>query len=258
VANGIESPTVRYPTWNPVLFQPEGGPLTLYYKVGPNPDQWWGMVMASPDEGKTWGQSSRLPDGILGAIKNKPVQLPDGTILSPSSDESNGWSVHFERSTDNGETWARIPVADLSGEWGGIQPTILLHPDGRIQALCRTRGGRVTETWSSDKGLTWSRPEQTALPHANSGIDAVTLRDGRHLLVYNHVQGAAFEFGPRSPLNVALSSDGKQWERTVDLETEPGEFSYPAVIQGRDGMVHITYTWNRKRIQYVVLDPEKL
>lgn len=258
VANGVESPAVRYPTWNPVLFLPKGGPLTLYYKVGPNPDNWWGMVMTSPDEGKTWGKPSRLPDNILGAIKNKPVQLADGTILSPSSDESQGWSVHFERSTDNGKTWTRIPVEDLSNEWGGIQPTILFHPDGRLQALCRSRGGKVTETWSSDQGLTWSRVAPTAIPHANSGIDAVTLQDGRHLLVYNHVQGKPLEFGPRSPLNVALSRDGKHWDRTLDLETEPGEYSYPAVIQAKDGKVHITYTWNRKKVRYVVLDVGKL
>lgn len=258
VANGVESPAVRYPTWNPVLFLPKGGPLTLYYKVGPNPDAWWGMVMTSPDEGKTWNKPSRLPDGILGAIKNKPVQLADGTILAPSSDEEGGWRVHFERSTDNGKTWTRIPADDLSGEWGGIQPTILIHPDGRLQALCRTRGGRITETWSTDKGLTWSRVTQTTLPHANSGIDAVTLQDGRFLLVYNHVQGAAYEFGPRFPLNLGLSRDGKQWDRVVDLETEPGEYSYPAIIQAKDGKVHITYTWKRKRIRYVVVDVKKL
>ena len=257
VANGVESAAVRYPTWNPVLFLPKDGLLKLYYKVGPNPDKWWGMVMTSPDA-KTWTIPERLPDGILGAIKNKPVQLADGTILAPSSDESNGWRVHFERSTDNGRTWTRIPVEDLNKEWGGIQPTILLHPDGRLQALCRSRGGKVTETWSSDKGLTWSRVTPTTIPHANSGIDAVTLQDGRHLLVYNHVQGKPMEFGPRSPLNVALSRDGKQWDRTIDLETEPGEYSYPAVIQAKDGKVHITYTWKRKRIRYAVLDVGKM
>lgn len=83
VANGVESDTVRYPTWNPVLFQPKDGPLMLFYKVGPSPSEWWGMVMSSEDQGRTWSKPERLPDGILGPIKNKPVQLADGTIISP-------------------------------------------------------------------------------------------------------------------------------------------------------------------------------
>ena len=42
------------------------------------------------------------------------------------------------------------------------------------------------------------------------------------------------------------------------LEDQPGEFSYPAVIQGRDGLVHVTYTWKRRTIRHVVIDPAKL
>ena len=90
------------------------------------------------------------------------------------------------------------------------------------------------------------------VPNPNSGIDAVTLADGRHLLVYNHTPAG------RSPLNVAVSSDGKEWQMAVTLESEPGEYSYPAIIQTRDGRVHITYTWKRQRIKHVVLDAERI
>jgi predicted neuraminidase len=92
----------------------------------------------------------------------------------------------------------------------------------------------------------------TNLPNPNSGTDALTLKDGRHLLVYNHTDKG------RSPLNVAISRDGRAWQPAVALETKPGEFSYPAVIQSADGLVHITYTWNREAIARVVLDPAKL
>ena len=59
-------------------------------------------------------------------------------------------------------------------------------------------------------------------------------------------------------LNVAVSSDGKTWKAALVLENQPGEFSYPAVIQTSDGLVHITYTWNRRRVKHVVVNPEKL
>ncbi|HVA45328.1 MAG TPA: exo-alpha-sialidase [Pirellulales bacterium] len=86
----------------------------------------------------------------------------------------------------------------------------------------------------------------------NSGIDAITLRDGGHLIVYNHTQRG------RSPLNVAVSRDGSDWKPVLVLENQPGEYSCPAVIQAADGLVHVTYTWQRKRIRHVVIDPVKL
>jgi predicted neuraminidase len=252
VANGVESPTVRYPTWNPVLFQPKTGPLMLFYKVGPSPSTWWGMVMTSQDQGGTWSQPRRLPNGILGPIKDKPVQLSNGDILSPSSTEHDGWQVHFERSSDLGKTWTSTPP--LNGqEIQAIQPTVLVHKDGRLQALGRTKSGKIFSMWSEDAGKSWSKMETTGLPNPNSGIDAVTLRDGRHLLVYNHSATT------RSPLNVAVSSDGRNWQAALTLEDATvGQYSYPAVIQTNDGLVHVTYTWKRERIKHVVIDPTKL
>ena len=252
VANGVESPTNRYPCWNPVLFQPRIGPLLLFYKVGPNPSSWWGMLMSSADGGQSWSDPRRLPAGIAGPIKDKPVQLADGDLLCPSSTEDKGWRVHFERTSDLGQTWnATGPVNDPK-EIGAIQPTILFHPGGKLQALGRTQQKRIFELWSEDKGRTWGRMSLTTLPNPNSGTDAVTLKDGRQLLVYNHTTGG------RSPLNVAVSADGKQWEAALVLENTPGsEFSYPAVIQTSDGLVHVVHTWKRRRIKHEVLDPSR-
>lgn len=255
VANGVESSTKRHPTWNPVLFQPKTGPLLLFYKVGPSPSTWWGMVMTSDDAGKTWSAPRRLPDGILGPIKNKPVQLPNGDLLSPTSTEHDGWRVHFERSRDLGQTWTATPPLNDGRELGAIQPSILIHPGGKLQALGRTRQGKTFEIWSEDQGQTWGKMTLMALPNPSSGTDAVTLQDGRHLLVYNHSAKG------RSPLNVAVSPDGRQWLAAAVLENDPDApsgFSYPAVIQTSDGQVHITYTWKRLRIKHVVLEPKKL
>lgn len=252
VANGVETPSVRYPTWNPVLFQPRSGPLMLFYKVGPSPSAWWGMVMTSSDGGRTWSAPRRLPDGVLGPIKNKPIELANGDILAGSSTEHDGWRVHVERSSDQGATWSVTPPLNDGRAIPAIQPSILVHKDGRLQAIGRTRVKRLFETWSSDQGRTWSPLALTDLPNSSTGTDAVTLSDGRFLLVYNHTATG------RSPLNVAISTDGRAWTPGPVLEDEPGrEFSYPAVIQTRDGLVHITYTWRRERIKHVVLDLRK-
>jgi predicted neuraminidase len=254
VANGVESPTRRYPTWNPVLHT-VGDKLILFYKVGPSPSTWWGMMMVSTDGGKTWSSPTRLPDGIAGPIKNKPITLPGGELLCPSSTEDKGWRVHFEFTGDLGKTWRRTEPINDGKEFGIIQPTVFTHRDGRLQALFRSRQGVIVESWSSDRGQTWGPLAATSLPNPNSGIDGVTLRDGRHLLVYNHAITPPGRWGDRAPLNVAISTDGKVWSQVAILETGPreAEYSYPAIIQSRDGKIHILYTWNRKKIKHVVL-----
>ena len=252
VATGTGNDGSPQPCWNPVLFQPKTGPLLLFYKVGPNPRKWWGMSLSSSDAGQHWSQSRKLPEGILGPIKDKPVELADESILCPSSTEHNGWQIHFERTKDLGLTWSATNPLNDGKEVSAIQPSILVHKDGRLQAVCRTRQGKIFETWSSDNGATWSKLSPTSLPNPNSGIDAVTLRDGRQLLVYNHTTKG------RSPLNVAISVDGQPWQAGLVLENQPGEYSYPAAIQTKDGLVHITYTWRRLRVKHVVVDPARL
>lgn len=262
VADGVGFATKRLPTWNPVLFQPKNSPLLLFYKVGPSPAEWWGMMKTSADDGKTWSAATRLPEGILGPIKNKPVQLANGDILAGSSTEGHGgWRVHFERSSDDGKTWTVTPSVNDGQDIGAIQPSILLHSHDRLQAIGRTKDGKIFQVWSDDNGLTWGKMSLLDLPNPNSGTDAVTLRDGRQLLVYNHNIRTGSHNKGRSPLNVAISPDGTNWFATLVLEDDPDApngFAYPAVIQTRDGLVHITYTWERKRIKHVVIDPAKL
>jgi predicted neuraminidase len=252
VANGVQADGSRHPCWNPVLYQPAKGPLLLFYKVGPSPSKWWGMLVTSHDDGKTWGTPKKLPDGIRGPIKNKPVELPGGVLLCPSSSEEMGWRVIMERTPDLGKTWEATEPLNDGKELAAIQPSVLFHGKDRLQILCRSKQGKLAEAWSEDGGKTWSKMTLTDLPNPSSGTDAITLKDGRHLLVYNPTQKG------RTPLSVAISADGKRWTDVLKLEQEPGEYSYPAVIQTPDGQVHITYTWKRQRIKHVVLDPAKL
>lgn len=251
VANGVESATKRYPSWNPVLFQMPGGQLLLFYKVGPTPRDWWGMLIRSDDAGRTWSKPERLPEGILGPIKNKPILRKD-TLLCPSSTEHDGWKSHVEFTRDGGKTWTKTKSLEDSKAFGTIQPTILVHPEGKLQMLFRCQQRKIVESWSDDNGQSWTNFAPNGLPNNNSGLDAANLKDGRFVLIYNHTPRG------RSPLNLAISSDGKTWQAGLQLETEPGEYSYPAVICTPDGHAHITYTWKREKIKHVEVDPAKL
>lgn len=263
VANGIQPDGSRLPTWNPVLFRDPAGALHLFYKVGPSPQKWWGETIVSTDEGRSWSRAHRLPEGILGPIKNKPVALADGTWLAPSSIESSeGWTLHFERSSDSGATWSATGPVASPLHLDAIQPSILFHPGGVLEAVARTRQGVLAMSWSKDGGRSWSPLAAIDLPNPNSGTDAITLKDGRQLLVYNHSahRPETPGKGPRWPLNIALSSDGVHWRNVLTLESlpVPDGYAYPAVIQTRDGLVHVTYTWNRRRIRHLVVDPRRL
>jgi predicted neuraminidase len=241
--------------WNPVLFRGRDNLLWLFYKYGLSPRAWAGAYKTSADSGKTWTEATRLPVGLLGPIKDKPILLANGDIVAGTSVERPlNWTSWVELSTDDGKTWTRHgPIAIPREPFGLIQPTLAELTPNHLRAFLRSRQGFIYRADSEDGGLTWSPARPTPLPNPDSGIDCVRLDDGRILMVYNH---SAHE---RSPLSVALSSDGGEtWKTFLQLETEPGEFSYPAVIQSSKGDVHITYTWKRTRIKHAVILKEAL
>jgi len=259
------------PAWNPVLFYSRDGRLWLYYKFGTSPSTWTAGRMWSADHGQTWSEPEHLPAGLYGPIKDKPLVLDDGTIVSGTSVESyRSWAVWIERSSDDGKSWtkfgpitvpldsagavapAQVPAqVQGSSEWkhtrGIIQPAIVSMGGGRLRLFARSTSniGAICVADSWDRGVTWTPARPIDLPNPNSGIDAVGLQDGRIVLVYNNTTSG------RTPLNLALSKDGEHFQMFSVLESQPGEYSYPAIIQGRDGDLHITYTWNRTRIRYV-------
>lgn len=232
------------PCWNPVLHRMRAGVTLLFYKVGASPREWSGFMKRSTDDGVAWSEAEPLPAGILGPIKNKPIELDDGTLVCGSSVESyRAWACWVEIERDG--TWTKHgSIGD-----GIIQPALVARPDGALVMLCRSRSGRIVRAVSADEGRTWSDAEATELPNPNSGIDAAALPDGRIALVYNHSTSA------RTPLGLAVSGDGgAAWEPGPVLEDEPGEYSYPAVVRGSDGALHVTYTWRRERIRYRTVD----
>ena len=261
VADGVLSDTLRYACYNPVLYQVPNGELILFYKIGPNVAGWTGWLKRSHDNGHTWSEREALPEGYLGPIKNKP-ELINGTLICPASTEKNGWRVHFEYTKDWGKTWTKSGPINDGKKILAIQPSILKYKNGDLQTIGRTRNMFIFQSWSKDGGNTWGEMAALDLPNNNSGTDAVTLQDGRQLLVYNHVMPDSSWVkgkGPRTPLNVSLSKNGKNWYAALVLEDSPiSQYSYPSVIQSKDGMVHIVYTWRREKIKYVKIDPSKL
>jgi len=260
------------PTWNPVLFSMPSGEVLLFYKAGYDPTRWSGFLTRSHDSGCNWSVPEILPPGILGPIKNKPILLEDGTLLCGSSIQSYLiWGCSFERTQDGGRTWERSPpvcyqklpeypfyasgdTRNTDHPLGVIQPTLWTEDGRHITMLCRSRRvGYICKATSTDGGKTWTEAYPISLPNPNSGIDAVRMKDGRIALVYNDSKSE------RTPLNLALSSDGgESWEMVLVLEDDKGSFSYPAIIQTADGLLHMTYTWNRTNIKHVVVDPNKL
>lgn len=253
-ADGLIEKT-SYPCWNPVLFRAKDEQTVyLYYKIGPNPREWWGMMKSSEDGGRTWSTAKKLDEGLLGPIKNKPLELSDGTILSPSSVEisEDRWVAHVEKSTDKQESWSTFPI-DHSSSFNVIQPSILAHNNNKLQVLCRSKEGTVMSSWSSDQGETWTPFKKTNLINPNSATDAIH-SDNYFFIVYNpDVPGKDWWEG-RSKLRLAYSTDGMEWSDVLQLEDQQkGEFSYPTIFQDRKGFLHITYTYDRKNIKHVVV-----
>jgi predicted neuraminidase len=270
--------------WNPVLFHTRDGRLWLYYKSGTSPGTWTGARMWSADEGRTWSAAERLPDGILGPIKDKPLILADGTIVSGSSREGGKWTAWIERSTNGGRTWTKfgpitvpdaldLPNADAlaardqalaaqkdssqtthtklyapaDATIGIIQPAVvaLAGHHLRFYARSRSRSAQIAVADSYDDGRHWTQAHFLALPNPNSGIDAVKLQDGRIVLAFNN------SYVTRTPLNLAVSRDGEHFQVFDTLEDGPGQYSYPAIIQAANGDLLITYSWRRQTIKLV-------
>ena len=259
VADGVLSDTLRKACWNPVVYQLPGGDLRIYFKIGKNVADWTGWQVSSTDGGRSWSPRTQLQDGFLGPVKNKPV-MNEGRLIAPASVEKGGWRLYFEYSDDKGLSWQKTDFVEADSGVLAIQPAILVLPDGRLQAVARTRNRHIVTTYSDDNGETWSRLQLIETPNNNSGIDALTLRDGRYAMICNDWPlEPGIVKGPRTPLSLLLSDDGLNWRRVLTVEDSPvSQYSYPSMIQTEDGNIHLIYTWRRQRIKHVVIDPSKL
>ena len=263
----------RKACWNPVLFEMPNGELWLFFKIGSTVGDWTGWLAKSKDGGKTWSDKEPLPfdpegRAFLGPIKNKP-ELIGNRLLCGSSTEGNGWRFHMEIYDLKTKQWKYVPVESTEATKTDdmkqhpidcIQPSILKLKDGRLQVLMRTHNARLATSFSSDNGDTWTPVTLSEVVNNQSGTDAVTMADGRHALIYNNFETLPMTpKGVRTPCSIALSDDGTHWHHALTLEDSPiDQYSYPAIIQGKDGKLHAVYTWRRQRIAYKEIDPAQL
>lgn len=201
------------------------------------------MYRISTDHGRTWSEDRVFHDELGALPRNVPIRLRDGTLLLPLSGRLDGQSGSFFFITrDHGATWERSSVIA-----GGSQPTVVEREDGTLLALMRSRP-RSLQSESRDGGRTWSPAVPSQLRNPGAGVAMTALEGGRIVAVFNDSETG------RSPLSVARSRDGgRTWEEPLHLESNPGEYSYPSVVQTSDGRIHVSYTYRRYSIRHAEL-----
>jgi predicted neuraminidase len=243
---------------NAVLFANGAGQLRLIY-VTVSLGGWSTSslnVKTSRDAGQTWGNSQRLTlspfFNFSELVKNNPAGLSDGGWAVPIYHEflAKFPEILWMRETAGGGlSWSKTR---LFGGHSALQPALVPLDQRAAIVLCRDSSAmrRIQVSRSTDLGMNWSPPQSLTLPNCDSGLDALRLFDGRMLLAFNDSPTG------RDNLSLALSDDGGlNWSRRAILESEPGaEFSYPYLIQARDGRVHLVYTWKRKAIKYAAFN----
>ncbi len=181
-----------------------------------------------------------------------PTVLPGGRILLPLYSDGYNLSL-IAISDDGGKSWK--PSKPIVG-YGNIQPSIVQKKDGSLVAFMRDNGdspGKILKSISMDDGYTWTAAEKTDIPNPGTSVDAIKLKNGNWVMVYNDLEDGRYSVA------VSLSDDeGQTWKWTKRLErdeTKKGSFSYPSVIQTKDGLVHVTYSYrigeNKKTIKHL-------
>jgi predicted neuraminidase len=197
----------------------------------------------SKDEGKTFGEEVIFRKEWGWMIRNRPIILSNRELLFPFYDERE-WKVFFGITEKDFDSFKFF--GDLRTPKGCIHPVVVEKENGNLVCFLRTRDGFIYKSVSKDFGRTWEEPQKTCLKNPNSGIDLLKLRNGYYLLAYNDSSYM------RSPLSLAISKDLESWEKILDVEKEPYEFSYPNLLEDKNGNIHLVYTWKRTHIKYCI------
>lgn len=188
---------------------------------------------------------------------NKPIVLSSGEWIMPvtyATDSIHDWFAGSKQlqgvgiSTDEGNTW-KFFGAVKAPEWA-LESMITELKDGRLWMLIRTGSGFLWESYSNNKGLTWSEAKTTSIANPGSRFFIRRLSSGNLLLV-NH-----YKFDGRSNLTARISRDeGATWNEGLQIDERGGSIyangviggvSYPDGVQDKNGLIWIVYDRNRR------------
>jgi len=207
------------------------------------------FVRTSTDHGVTWSDDRPMIGETMWCVpRNPPARMADGTLVLGVEGEENAIEgSRFLILAPGSDVWQ---LGGFTG--GGSQPAVVQRSDGSLLSLMR-HPRFITQIESNDTGRSWSPAKTTELHNPDSGITMTRLANGHLLLVYNDTQTS------RTPLSIARSVDeGRSWDKPLHLESNPGEYSYPCIIQSADGRIHISYTYRRYSIMHVMLNEDWL
>jgi predicted neuraminidase len=248
---------------NPVLWVDGAGRLHMHV-VSVSYGGWSGSAinqLVSEDGGHTWTSARRLILSPLfnlsTLVRNQPIMMEDGTLGLPAYHELiQKWGVWTHLTTD-GRVLQSTAMKRYEGGW--LQPAVAALSPTEACAVLRsatTRTKRVGHAVSSNGGVSWSERTALDVPNPNASVAMIRLMDGSLLMAANPLESG------RNVLQLFRSRDGGQtWvaSRTVERSADTGaEFSYPFLVQGPDGSVHLSYTWLRKGIRLCTFTPEWL
>jgi predicted neuraminidase len=246
---------------NPVIWSDSGDRLYLLYVTAIGG---WSTsslnLKTSADGGKSWSTSVRLTLGpflnFSELVRNRPIPLQNGGFMVPIHHETIGTFPEFlwllpDSSSSTGFVARKTRI---NHSRGFLQPTVVTQDSHSAISFLRSKlEPRIGLSSSKDCGLTWQAPEYVELPNPNSAICAVRMSAGRLLMVFNDS-----EFGPRGRENLRIAvSDlqGRNWTRIATLEDAADDtFAYPYMIQTRDGLFHIVYSFGATNIKHVTFN----
>jgi len=240
---------------NAALYRGNGSSLWLFYTATTLVSGWSGSHVAykiSMDSGTTWStQGNRITNFWGNLIRNKPIAWGDSQILLPLYHELLGQYGFICAATIQNKSIAPEQCERIPGR-GHLQPALVRLPDGSLAAYLRNaKSGQLLVSIAPLGSLVWSSPTPTNLANPNSAVDVIGISEGRILIIYNSSRSG------RNVLSVAISQDGYHFSWIRDLENAPGAggFSYPSILQDRQGLWHVVYTYQRRAaIKHVAFD----
>ncbi len=177
----------------------------------------------STDGAKTWSAAEKLDTGerYHGDVLSFE-QLRDGRIVYPFcflTNVKSQFAVSVMLSDDDGKTWTRSSSVLTTGgggfESGASEPTVVELADGRLWMLIRAQTGHLWESFSSDRGKSWTPATESNLPSSNAPATALRLRSGEIAVAWNNHVHSNYA---RQTLVAGLTRDGKNFTGLREID----------------------------------------